>query len=213
MKHHPPFDHAHGETYSVRDAMNFPFNEEKAAEATAYLLALSGGSQNYLKLIKLLYMADRETVLHHGRPITGASPVSMAKGPVLSEVLDLVRERATSEAWSSRFDKGGEPYEIKLRDAAQPPPKTLSKYECRVLGEVFQKYGQVDKWDLVEWLHDNIPEWDDPGSSSLAIDFEEMIRASSPESAKDAVENYRRKAKMAQDLQAIRTQDPPATRT
>ena len=42
--------------------MASPFNERKATEAAAHLLALRGGQMHYLKLLKLLYIADREAL-------------------------------------------------------------------------------------------------------------------------------------------------------
>jgi hypothetical protein len=46
------------------------FDERKATEATALLLSLRGGQMHYMKLIKLLYLADRRALLRWGIPIT-----------------------------------------------------------------------------------------------------------------------------------------------
>jgi uncharacterized phage-associated protein len=48
----------------------------------------------YIKLIKLLYLADREALLRWGRPITTDRHVSMPKGPVVSQIYDLITRRA-----------------------------------------------------------------------------------------------------------------------
>jgi len=45
---------------------------------------------NYLKLMKLLYLADRESMRRNGRPISGDRYVSMDHGPVLSQTLNLI---------------------------------------------------------------------------------------------------------------------------
>ena len=47
---------------------------------------------NYMKLIKLLYLMDREALIRWSRPVTGAKYYSMRLGPVLSEVRDLLTE-------------------------------------------------------------------------------------------------------------------------
>ena len=44
------------------------FNERKAMEAAAHLLHRRGGQMHYLKLLKLLYIADRR------RCVVGAFP-------------------------------------------------------------------------------------------------------------------------------------------
>jgi hypothetical protein len=45
---------------------------------------------SYLKLIKLLYIVDREALLRWGRPVTTDRHVSMPKGPVVSQIYDLI---------------------------------------------------------------------------------------------------------------------------
>jgi len=46
------------------------FNEQKATELAAYFLKSGGGSMPYLKLMKLLYLADRKAIELDGSPIT-----------------------------------------------------------------------------------------------------------------------------------------------
>jgi uncharacterized phage-associated protein len=154
--------------------MRFRFNEPKTAQAAAQLLKLNGGKINHMVLIKLLYLADRETLLHHNQPITGASMVSMERGPVLSQVLDLINEGSTG-LWSEYVTPSSD-YEVSLK-VEFPETSELSRYECRVLGEVYAKFGKMDKWHLVEWLHKNVPEWKDPNGSATRIEFVDVFRA------------------------------------
>ena len=70
--------------------MRLPFNEAKAAQAAARLLKKRGGKMAYMKLIKLLYLVDREALRRWGRPVTTDRYVSMDHGPVLSSTLDLI---------------------------------------------------------------------------------------------------------------------------
>src|SRR5450756_2974830 len=46
------------------------FREERTTQAAAYLLRLRGGRMSYMKLIKLIYFADRRALLELVRPIT-----------------------------------------------------------------------------------------------------------------------------------------------
>lgn len=43
------------------------FSEEKVAQMAAYLLLKRGGRMAYLKLMKLLYLANRQSMIRHGR--------------------------------------------------------------------------------------------------------------------------------------------------
>jgi len=72
--------------------MYFHFSTKKIIEAGAVLLGCrSQRRMSYLRLLKLLYMADRESLKETGWPIIGTQPVAMDYGPVHSEVYDLVK--------------------------------------------------------------------------------------------------------------------------
>lgn len=154
--------------------MRFLFNERRAAQAAAYLIKLNGKPINYMVLIKLLYFADRESLIHVGRPITGDRMFSMKNGPVLSAILDLINmgRRDHASIW---FEYISEPtgYDVDLV-RKDPDRDELSEYELRVLEDVFAAYGKMWKWDLVELTH-KLPEWQDPGWSRVLIDPEDIL--------------------------------------
>ena len=47
------------------------FNEKRTAQAAAFLLHQAGGRLPLLKLMKLLYLAERESLRLYGEPISG----------------------------------------------------------------------------------------------------------------------------------------------
>lgn len=154
-------------------SIKFVFDEKRATQAAAYLLKLGGGKLNYMKLIKLLYLADRETFIKTGRPITGATMVSMPLGPVLSEVLDLIKSPST-RFWSSYVSEPKD-FEVSLR-VETPQSDELSQNDLRVLEGVHATFGNTDKWDLVDKLHSmEAPEWENPQGSSLPIPPERVL--------------------------------------
>jgi uncharacterized phage-associated protein len=159
--------------------VRFVFNETKAAQAAAYVLGLAGGQLEYIVLMKLLYLADRRSLIETGCPITGDRMVSMDYGPVLSRTLNLINlgdcgERGPRAAWY-RYISEPEGYVVKLI-APGAPLDELSAYERDILGELYQQFGNMGKWDLVEYTH-RLPEWRDPQGSSLQIDPIEILRA------------------------------------
>src|SRR5580658_4162563 len=82
----------------------FRFNVKKAAPAANKLLLLSGGSRNYMELIKLLFLADRAALLKLERPITGDLVVALKYGLVLSHILDLIKWGPCNEEDAPWFD-------------------------------------------------------------------------------------------------------------
>ena len=94
--------------------MFFRCKTEKAIQAAAVLLRLAADRRmSYLRLLKLLYIADRESLKRSLRPIIGSRPVAMKEGPLHSEVLDLVKGRHVDEPlWSEYIRR--DRYEIEL---------------------------------------------------------------------------------------------------
>jgi uncharacterized phage-associated protein len=156
--------------------MRLPFNEVKATQAAAFLLTLRGGQMSYMKLIKLLYLADRESLLKHGHPITTDRWVSMDNGPVVSRIYELIREEPQPgiDSFWQRHIAPAANYEVKL--AADAGDDELSPAEIDVLQEIFERHGRSGRWELVEYSR-TLPEWHDPDGSSIPISVEDILSA------------------------------------
>jgi uncharacterized phage-associated protein len=165
--------------------MRLRFNEVKATQTASRLLRLRGGRMSYLKLIKLLYIIDREALIRWGRTVTTDRHVSMPKGPVVSQIYDLVTgdEPPGEETFWRRHISPPEQFEIAMiRD---PGDSELSGAEEALIDEVFTLHGQKGRWELVRFTHD-LPEWQDPGGSSLPITYRDILRAANKTEAEIA---------------------------
>jgi uncharacterized phage-associated protein len=151
-------------------SLRFNFDERKALAAAAVLLEHAGGRMRYIRLIKLLYLADRESIDRRGRPIVGGRYVSMNYGPVLSEVLDLVK--CGGSLWSEGVEKEG--YEVHLKGTVNVG--ALSQEEIDLLREAAELYKQLDQWKLCDLTH-SLPEWKDPKGSAIDIALDDILRA------------------------------------
>lgn len=151
------------------------FNEHKTTELAALLLSRAGGRMPYLKLMKLLYLVDREALRLHGSPITGDNCVSMKHGPVLSNTYDMIKsppEPGTGRAgefWGEHINTLG--YDVVL---SREVPPVLSPSDRELVDKVFEAYACHDTWTLAELTHE-LPEWRDPGPSALPIDYEDIL--------------------------------------
>jgi uncharacterized phage-associated protein len=161
-----------------REVMRFKFNEQKATQVASMFLKKHGGTMNYMKLIKLMYLADREALSRWGRPLTGDSYVSMRHGPVLSEVLDKInhgREPHVHSYWHEYIAVHGA-YSVRLKGEG-PALDELSKRERGAIRDINRKFGRMDRWDLVDLLHKVLPEWKDPGDTSTPIHVRDIFKA------------------------------------
>ena len=155
------------------------FNERRVAQMAAYLLSRQKGRMNYLKLMKLLYLADRESMKRHGLPISGDRFVSMDHGPVLSQTFNLVKGavRFAEHGWNYWIADRAD-YDVSLkRKVHRESLDELSEANLEVLGDVYAKFGKMDQWKLVDYTHRYCREWEDPKGSSTPIDYESIFKA------------------------------------
>ena len=150
--------------------------EEKAAQAAALFLLKAGGPMPHLKLMKLLYIADRESYRRCGSPITGDVMVSMPHGPVLSRTYDLMKG-AASGGWV-RYVRRVNQYAVTLADGITEETflGKLSQGDRWVIDDIWERYGRMNQWELRDLTH-TFPEWEDPRGSSRPIERYTLFRA------------------------------------
>lgn len=152
------------------------FHLGKAIQATAVLLRGSPGRRSsYLRLLKLLYLAERRSLEATGCPITGDRVVAMDNGPVMSRTYDLIlgRDPEASE-WQRFIETDG--YSVTLAD--DPGNADLCPYEIGVLQQVADEHYSTDGFDLVDQTH-KLPEWQkhhQPGTATT-IPLRDILEA------------------------------------
>lgn len=154
------------------------FSEQKVAQMAAYFLQKRGGRMAYLKLMKLLYLADRESMDRYSAPMSHDSHVSMPQGPVLSATLNLITGQIQSAVWRSWVTSEAG-FEVSLsRDASDLDLlDELSDADVEIMDHIWEQFGQMNRWDLVEFTHKHLPEWIDPRGSSSPINPRAVFRA------------------------------------
>ena len=126
---------------------------------------------SHLKLMKLLYLADRESMDQIDEPITADTPVSMKNGPVLSSTYNLMKGETQSANWR-RWVADIKDNEVELRHqvSSRDDFDELSDFDIDILEKIWAEHGHKTRWDLVDFTHKYCGEWRDPGISSSPID-------------------------------------------
>ncbi len=143
---------------------------------------------NYMALIKLLYLADRESLIKYGRPITFDIYCSMSHGPVLSTTYDMISHyEVRSDNYWQEYISDHHDYEVQL--IKEVPTDHISRADQEILDETHAQYGHMTPWELRDLTHE-LPEWQDPEGSSLPIEIEDILRGAglSKDEAKEIVE-------------------------
>ncbi|MDR1964943.1 MAG: SocA family protein [Planctomycetaceae bacterium] len=176
----------------------FPFRFPNALQATGMLLRLNGGRMKYLRLMKLLYLAERDYLEEEADLITGDRMYALPKGPVLSTVYNLILHRDSQSNRWHRYIKTGEDKYVFL--ANDPETPDLYRIEKEILERVHNKHKDKDDDQLVEYTH-NLPEWKKYekhlqcfGKKSFSISIEDMLEGiGKPDLLNSVEENFVRK--------------------
>lgn len=180
--------------------MQLQFNLKRTLQAVAQLLkACPARRMNYMRLLKLLYIADREMLAQHAHPITGDQAIAMKRGPVLSRTYDLILGNTEDPLWRKFVRR--EHYEAVLVE--DPGQGQLSKDALSKLQELTTRYQDKDEWAMSEETH-AFEEWRRswvPGSeSSCPIRWEDALIAQGKEHLISEVEQDERASALFDDM-------------
>lgn len=158
----------------------FTFRMDKAIQASGLFLSLAGGSMNYMKMLKLLYIAEREALATECDIITGDRVCSMPHGPVLSTILNLIKRKDSQSPLWHKFFKTERNYQLSLKK--DPGIGELYKYEIDIIEKVYKEYGEKGEWQLRDFTH-SFHEWkkhkdglDSPeDKNSFTISWEDIL--------------------------------------
>lgn len=121
----------------------------KNKNVVLYILSKSPErSMNRLKLVKLIWLADRLHINKYGRKITKTSYVAMPHGPVASEILDLLK--SDSDAIK--------PLGTNNVALENPDLKYLSSTDIESLDYIYDSLKDNDRFELRDFSH-LFPEW------------------------------------------------------
>ena len=156
------------------------YNEKRAAQTAAFFISHAGGTIEILKLMKLMYLAERESLARYGEPIMGDVLVSMKHGPVLSKTLEHVNGFTDSEdgEWESWISvRAG--HQLGLRPAHDRGDQLtqLSDADMEILNFIWNRFGNYDKYKLRDITHQTCLEWEDPGETSQLIPYSRVLNS------------------------------------
>ncbi len=135
--------------------MKFRFEPLKTTQAAAHLLDLEEKVMDRMRLLKLLYIVDRELLAAKGRTLTGDRAVAMNYGPVLSHTYNLVKgDEQSPDDWNKYIRTVNK----KVVLMGDPGRGELSKREIDKLEEVSNRFSKISTSGLSAYTHE-FSEW------------------------------------------------------
>ena len=152
------------------------FAEKRNADVASFLLTLAGGRLNYTALLKLLHIADHKSLLKYHSLITESAHSSLPNGPLASDIYDMIKEESVSQQiWDKYFKTS----QFDIIQIAPSDGDYLSITDKEILTEVFKEFGDWHYSKLIDYTHENCPEWDEPepgGKQSTPIKLDSLLR-------------------------------------
>lgn len=165
-----------GFTMSNTVFKDFRFRFDRSLQAAAYFVKLAGGVEYHLRLLKLLYIADRHYLLSYGEMITGDHVVALKHGPVLTNIFDLIKGRGVrADKWACHLQTLPESHKIRLID--DPRTGSLCRASQKLLDDVYTQYGRMSRFQLRDLTH-TFPEWKKyfREGAAMSIPWEDILR-------------------------------------
>lgn len=165
--------------------LRYDFDVEKLVQAIAYMSSSGVTGLDKLKIVKLLFLADKQHLLKVGRPILGDRYSCMPYGPVPSQSFNIIRDvidadpemRPIAEARFDEFleiDRSRKHPALVAKKAADLD--IFSESEIAALDAAINSYGMLTGPALVNLTHDDpiwtIPDKNRKQGSSVEIPFE-----------------------------------------
>ena len=138
----------------------FTLDHKKATQSLNYFARQEGGRINKMKVLKLVYFADRYHLRKYGRLVTNDTYYAMEHGPVASGVKDIAefsvaldhREKKYASQYIAPINK----YSLKSR--ADIDHEEFSDSDIEALEFAWVNFGNLDQYQLRDLTH-KYPEW------------------------------------------------------
>lgn len=167
-------------------------------QAAAVLLGLDGDRMESIRLLKLIYIADREMLAEAGAPITGDRAVALKHGPAPSQVHRLIKgQAARAGEWADVIRTVNHNVEFR-----KPVGRgKLSRAEVEKLHDVTDRHRNNTAWELCDLTH-NFPEWRDNYilNASALIPWEQALEAQGKANFIPAARNQAELGQVLDDL-------------
>jgi uncharacterized phage-associated protein len=131
-------------------------------ESLHYLLKKLGKADK-IKLIKLLYLADKYHLVRYGRTITNDDYYAMEHGPVGTTVKDILSSDTfnvspTEAKYISRLLNKVDENNFEAKTTAKINYDMLSESDKEALDFIIKHFGHMSQWKLRDYTH-QYPEW------------------------------------------------------
>jgi uncharacterized phage-associated protein len=163
------------------------FRSRKAAQACAFFAAKTAHGIEKLKLIKLMYLAERKHLGEKHKPILWDDFFSLPHGPICSGTLNGIDGRITQNIWNNFIARHGN-VAVATRRFERSDLDELSNSDIRTLESIWVEFGHCTASQLRNYTHDNCPEYTETDRQRIPISYLDILVALGDENASSVAE-------------------------
>lgn len=155
------------------------FNELTSTAVAVKFIELNNGQINYTKLIKIMYLFEREMLRHYNRRVTYDELVNLQHGVVLSSIFNRIKMINNANVyWKQYISTHG--YDVFLKKDVPDLLLGLTEEETREITLLDEKYKEYNFGQMIDEVH-KLVEWNNnPPSSAYgnpSTDFEALLES------------------------------------
>lgn len=157
------------------------FKSRKAAQVSAFFATKETGRNagviEKLKLIKLIYLSEREFIREYEFPMLMDELYSLPHGPICSGAVNGIDGRIDHDTWGAFISRHGRAHIVSVKKFQRADFDELSDAEIDVLEKVWKDFGRMSSSMIRNWTHDpsNCPEYIEVINGRKAISYRTLL--------------------------------------
>lgn len=159
------------------------FRSRKAAQLCAYFALKSEGTIEKLKLIKLLYFAERKFLSENHHPMLFDEYYSLPHGPICSSALNGMDGIIHGEIWDDYIARNGNVV-VAIKRLPRDELDEVSDAEIAVVDDTWRRFGHMTASQLRNYSHKHCPEYTET-TGRIRISYKQILEAVGEKDAQD----------------------------
>jgi uncharacterized phage-associated protein len=154
------------------------FRTRKAAQLSAFFASKceQGAAIDKLKLIKLIYMAERRFLIEHHFPMLFDELYSLPHGPICSSTLNGIDGVIHRDVWDKFITRHGKDHVFPTQRFDRNDLDDLSDAELVIAEKIWARFGRMGTMELRKYTHDHCPEYTET-TGRIPISYREILEA------------------------------------
>jgi len=138
-----------------------------------------------LKLIKLIYLSERDFLAKHHFPMLWDELYSLPHGPICSSTLNGIDGSIDEDVWGEFLARNGN-IVVAMKKFGKDDLDEISEAEFASLEGVWAEFGGRTASNLRNFTHDNCAEYTETSKGRIPISYKDVLEAVGAENADGA---------------------------